>query len=77
MPWRTLVELLHLLFGILATGVLASLASWSVPNARDSITVVAWVVVAVIVAMDVPPLRRAWARDRGRAPVSGESGRSE
>lgn len=68
MPWRTLVELLHLAVGVLATLLLSALASWSVPNARDSITVVAWVVVAVVFAMSIRPLRRAWARDRGCGP---------
>ncbi|MEG3085932.1 hypothetical protein [Sphingomonas sp. PB4P5] len=73
MPWRTLVELLHLAVGILATLLLSSLAAWSVPNARDSITIVAWAAAGVIVVMTIRPLRRAWARDRGRAPISGES----
>ena len=64
MPWRTLTELLHLLVGILATLLVSALASWSVPNARDSITLVTWVVVAVVIVMDIRPVRRAWARDR-------------
>jgi membrane protein implicated in regulation of membrane protease activity len=72
MPRRTLVELLHLLFGILATVVLASLASWSVPNARDSIALVAWVVVAVVVVMGIQPLRRAWVRDHRPPAVTVE-----
>jgi membrane protein implicated in regulation of membrane protease activity len=72
MPWRTLIELLHMVFGILATLLLSSLASWAVPNARESISLVAWVVAAVVVAMGVRPLRRAWAQDRGRGPVDSD-----
>ncbi|MEN2785027.1 hypothetical protein ACFOKI_14650 [Sphingomonas qilianensis] len=72
MPVRTLVELLHLVGGLLATWLLAWLAAWSVPNARGSIVLVAWIVAGVVVLMGVRPLRRAWATDH--APVSNDSG---
>lgn len=63
---RTLLELLHIIAGVLTTGLFATLAAWSVPNAADSIWVVAWVAVAVVIFMGIAPLRKAWDADRGR-----------
>jgi hypothetical protein len=70
MPWRTLIELLHIVLGVLATLVLAWLAAWSVPNARGSIVLVAWIVAAVVMLTGVRRLLRAWAADH--APVSDD-----
>ena len=61
---RTLLELLHIAAGVLVTGLFANLAAWSVPNAADSIWLVAWVAVAVVIFMGLAPLRAAWDADR-------------
>lgn len=64
MPVRTLVELLHIAAGVVATGVIASLAAWSVPDARNSIWWVAWIAAVVVIYMGLRPLRGAWEQDR-------------
>lgn len=65
MGGRTLLELLHIVVGVLVTALFANLAAWSVPNAADSIWAVAWVAVAVVIFMGIAPLRQAWDADRG------------
>ena len=71
MPVRALIELLHIAVGVLATLLLAWLAAWSVPNARESITLVAWIVVGVVVLSGLWSLRRA--RDHGRVPQADDA----
>ena len=63
---RSLVELLHIAGGVLVTGVFATLAAWSVPNAADSIWIVAWIAVAVVIFMGIAPLCAAGDADRAR-----------
>ena len=71
MPVRALIELLHIAVGVLATLLLAWLAAWSVPNARESITLVAWIVVGVVVLSGLRSLLRA--RNRGRVPQADDA----
>lgn len=63
---RVLIETLHIAAGLIAAVIIASLADWSYPRARDDIWLVAWVAMAAVVAMGVGPLRRAYAIDRAR-----------
>ncbi len=69
--WRTLIEALWIVAGLIGAAVFASLATWSVPAARGSIWGVAYVSMIVLVLMGVGPVRRAWARDRA---AQGDTG---
>ena len=62
---RTLIELLRMVLAVIATGTIANLAAWSVPNARGSIWAVAWAAAAVVIFMGLRPLKAAWDADRG------------
>ncbi len=65
MIWRrTLVELLHLVIGVAGAAVLAYGATWSLPHASETIWMVTYGVMAVVVAMSIPPLRAAAKADR-------------
>ncbi|KQS01344.1 hypothetical protein ASG11_16800 [Sphingomonas sp. Leaf357] len=64
---RTLLELLHIVTGVIATGVFASLAAWAVPHAHDAIWAVAWASAAVIIFMGIRPLRQARRADDSSA----------
>jgi len=64
MMWRTLIEALWVVAGLIGAVVFASLATWSVPPARDSIWAVAYVSMMVLVLMGIRPIRLAVARDR-------------
>lgn len=64
MLWRTLIEALWIVAGLIGAAVFASLATWSVPSAHDSIWGVAYVSMLVLVLMGIGPLRLAYARDR-------------
>ena len=62
--WRTLIEVLWIVAGVIGAAVFAALATWSVPAARGSIWGVAYGSMVVLVLMGVGPVRQAWARDR-------------
>ncbi len=61
---RVLIEVLHIVAGLLAAVVIASLAAWSYRRATNDIWLVAYVAMVAVVAMGVGPLRRAYAADR-------------
>ncbi|URW76121.1 hypothetical protein M9980_02495 [Sphingomonas donggukensis] len=63
MPSRTLTELFHIVAGLAATVAIVAVAAWAYPLARHEIRVVGWMAAAIVVAMGVRPLRRAWAVD--------------
>jgi hypothetical protein len=63
MPRRTLVELLHIIAGLLATAVIVETTSWAYPLGRQTIVQVGWMAAAVVVWLGIKPLRRAWAAD--------------
>jgi len=65
-PVRTLVELLHIAAGLMATALIVAVATWSYPLGRETIRLVGWATAVAVVAMGVGPLRRAWTADRGR-----------
>ena len=64
---RTLVELLHLASGLVATALIASLSAWAVPNQEDTIWMVAVGAMVIVAFMAVRPLRLAWRADREAA----------
>jgi hypothetical protein len=61
---RVLIEVLHIVAGIFAAILIASLAAWSYPLARSDIWLVAYAAMAALVLMGVGPIRRAYAEDR-------------
>lgn len=63
---RVLIELLHIVAGLIAAVVVASLAAWSYRRATDDIWLVATVAMVAVVAMGIGPLRRAYAEDRAK-----------
>jgi hypothetical protein len=63
---RVLIEVLHVAAGLVAAVLIASLAAWSYPLAKQDIWLVTYAAMAAVVAMGVGPVRRAWAEDRKR-----------
>lgn len=61
---NTLLELLHIIAGVAGTVLIATLAAWAVPNAGETIWVVAVAAMVVVALMGVGPLRLAWRADR-------------
>lgn len=62
---RTLWEVFHLLLGIAAALVIASLSAWAYPLATADIWIVATVAMIATTIMSVAPIRRAMAEDQG------------
>jgi TRAP-type C4-dicarboxylate transport system permease small subunit len=67
---RVLIEVLHILAGIFAAMLIASLAAWSYPLAKHDIWWVAYAAMVAVVLMGVGPIRRAWAEDRKAAAAA-------
>ncbi|RYY25906.1 MAG: hypothetical protein EOP62_12370 [Sphingomonadales bacterium] len=63
---RVLIEVLHILVGLLAALLIAALCSWSYPIAKPDIWLVTYVIMAAVVVMGIGPLRRAYAADKAR-----------
>ncbi|RYE01644.1 MAG: hypothetical protein EOP61_10695 [Sphingomonadales bacterium] len=71
---RVLIEVLHILVGLLVAVLIAALCAWSYPLAKHDIWLVTYVAMVAIVAMGVGPLRRAYALDKaklGGTPADG------
>jgi hypothetical protein len=62
---NTLIELLHIIAGIIGTALIASLAAWAVPRVGETIWQVAYGAMVIVVFMGVRPLRLAWRADHG------------
>ena len=60
---RVLLEVAHILIGVLAAALIAAAAAWSYPRATDDIWLVAYACMAAVVMMGLGPVRRAWAYD--------------
>ena len=70
---RVLIEVLHILAGIFAAMLIASLAAWSYPLAKHDIWWVAYAAMFAVVLMGVGPIRRARAEDRKGAAVAADT----
>jgi membrane protein implicated in regulation of membrane protease activity len=66
---RTLVELLHLAAGLVATACITAASAWAYPLGRGVIEAVGWVAAGVVLAMYVDPIRRAWEADQRGSDV--------
>lgn len=73
MSQRLLVEILHVVAGVMGTLFIASMASWAVPSAHETIWIVAWVSAVVVAAMGIPALKAARAADRSSAGGVGRT----
>ncbi|WP_333573028.1 hypothetical protein [Sphingomonas sp.] len=74
---RVLIEVLHIIAGLLAAMVIASLAAWSYRRATNDIWLVAYVAMVAVVVMGIGPLRRAYAEDRARLRGTREADRND
>lgn len=61
---RVLIEVLHIVVGLFAAMLIASLAAWSYPLARQDIWWVAYAAMLAVIVMGIGPMRRAYAADR-------------
>jgi predicted transporter len=61
---RVLIEVLHIVVGLIAAGLIAWYAAWSYPLAGRDIWLVAYVAMAAVALMGIGPLRRAYRQDR-------------
>lgn len=61
---RALIELLHIVAGMVMTALFAWLASWAVPLATGDIWATAWFAMLVVAFLGIRPMRLAMAADR-------------
>jgi hypothetical protein len=72
---RTIVELIFLGIGLGVAAGIAALASWAVPGIGRTIWMIAYVVMAIDVLLQIMPIRRAWRRDQAaKQPVTHGDG---
>jgi type IV secretory pathway TrbD component len=71
---RVLVEVFHILAGLFAAILIASLAAWAYPLARQDIWLVTYVAMAAVAVMGVAPIRRAFEADRADLKPSQSEG---
>lgn len=74
---RVLIEVVHIVIGLIAAVLIAAAAAWSYPRATQDIWLVTWVAMALVVLMGIGPIRRAYAIDRAklrRAPEDNGNG---
>ncbi|WP_313535966.1 hypothetical protein [Sphingomonas sp.] len=74
---RVLIEVIHIVVGLIAAVVIASLAAWSYRRATHDIWLVAYVAMVAVVAMGIGPLRRAFAQDRETLRRHSNKGRQD
>lgn len=60
---RTLIELLHLVVGLLAVAVVTETAAWAYPLGRDPIAWIGRVIAVGVLVWSVPKFVEAWGQD--------------
>ena len=63
---RVLIEVLHIAIGLTAAMLIAALAAWSYPLAKQDIWWVAYAAMLAVAIMGIGPIRRAYAADRAK-----------
>lgn len=63
---RLLIEVLHIAIGLVAAVLIASLAAWSYPLARQDIWWVTYVAMVAVILMGIGPMRRAYLADKAK-----------
>jgi len=61
---RVLIEVVHIVIGLIAAALIAVAAAWSYPRATGDIWLVAYACMIAVVLMGVGPVRKAFARDK-------------
>lgn len=64
---RFAIEVFHVVLGLIAAVIIASLSAWAVPLARYEIWSFAYVAIAFTLGMGFQPMRNAWLADRAAA----------
>ena len=70
---RVLIEVLHIVVGLFAAVLIAALAAWSYPLAKQDIWWVAYAAMIAVAVMGIGPIRRAYVADRGKLAGGDES----
>jgi hypothetical protein len=63
---RVLIEVAHIVIGLIAATLIAWAAAWSYPRATGDIWLVTFVAMGLVVLMGIGPIRRAYAIDRAK-----------
>lgn len=63
---RVLIEVLHIVVGLFAAMLIAALAAWSYPLAKQDIWWVAYAAMLAVAVMGIGPIRRAYAADKAK-----------
>lgn len=63
---RTLIELAHLIVGLVAVALVTETAAWAYPLARYEITWLGRIVAVGVLLWSIPLFRAAWRRDRAQ-----------
>ena len=61
---RVLLEVIHIVVGLIAAAAMGAAAAWAYPRADDDIWIVAYAAMIAVVLMGIRPIRRAYAADR-------------
>ncbi|MDG2534940.1 hypothetical protein P6144_14865 [Sphingomonas sp. HITSZ_GF] len=72
---RVLIEVVHIVIGLIAAALIAAAAAWSYPRATDDIWLVAYACMIAVIAMGVQPVRKAFAADK--AGLAGTEPRAD
>jgi hypothetical protein len=67
---RVLIEVAHIVIGLIAAALCGAAAEWAYPRATGDIWLIVYVGMAAVVLMGIGPVRRAYAQDRTR--LAGE-----
>ncbi len=59
-----MIEIVHLVVGLVATAAIFRAAIWSYPQGTDSLEPVSWAVMLAVLAMSVPELMKAARKPR-------------
>lgn len=70
---RVLIEVLHIVVGICAAMLIASLSAWSYPLAKRDIWLVAYAAMIAVTLMGVGPIQRAFRADREELAKNGSA----
>ncbi|NYT40458.1 hypothetical protein HZY97_06800 [Sphingomonas sp. R-74633] len=63
---RVLIEVVHIVIGLVVAALIATAAAWSYPRATQDIWIVAFGCMIAVVLMGVGPVRKAIAEDRAK-----------
>lgn len=68
---RTLIELAHLVVGLLAVALVTETAAWAYPLGRSEIAWIGRIIAIGVLLWSIPQFRAAWAKDRAADGANG------